>query len=172
MTGVHLVSRGMGMAFGAFAVAAGLLIQEVSAQTEGDKPSGQTKVKKYHAPTAHRLVIQVDQNDKAVMDLALNNAQDVMDYYKKRGEIVYLEIVTFGPGLHMLRSDTSPVRDRIAPMGLEHPNLTFIACGNTLANQIKAEGKSIKLMSEAKVVPSGVVRLMDLQKQGYAYIRP
>jgi len=28
------------------------------------------------------------------------------------------------------------------------------------------------LLSEAKVVPSGVVRLMELQKQGYAYIRP
>ena len=164
--------RGMGIACGAFAVAAGLLIQEASAQTEGDRPSAQTKVRKYHAPATHRLVIQVDQNDKAVMDLALNNAQNVIDYYKSRGEIVYLEIVTFGPGLHMLRSDTSPVRDRIAPMVLEHPNLTFIACGNTLTNQIKAEGKPIKLMSEAKVMPSGVVRLMELQKQGYAYIRP
>ena len=72
----------------------------------------------------------------------------------------------------MLRADTSPVKDRIAPMALENPSITFIACGNTQANQSKAEGKPVTLLSEAKVVPSGVVRLMELQKQGYAYIRP
>ena len=57
-------------------------------------------------------------------------------------------------------------------MSLENPNLTFVACGNTQANQSKAESKPIILVSEAKVTPSGVVRLMELQKQGYAYIRP
>jgi len=124
------------------------------------------------APAAkHKVAIQITQNDKGAMDLALNNAKNVIDYYKGKGETVAVEIVTYGPGLHMLR-DTSPVKDRIAPMALENPNLAFIACGNTQANQSKAEGKPVVLLSEAKVMPSGVVRLMELQKQGYAYIRP
>ena len=124
------------------------------------------------APAAkHKVAIQVTQNDKAAMDLALNNAKNVIDYYKGKNETVAVEVVTYGPGLHMLR-DSSPVKDRIAPMALENPNLTFIACGNTQANQSKAEGKPVALLSEAKVMPSGVVRLMELQKQGYAYIRP
>jgi uncharacterized protein len=106
------------------------------------------------------------------MDLALNNAKNVLEYYKEKGETVAIEIVTYGPGLHMLRTDTSPVKERIAPMSLENPNLKFIACGNTQANQAKAEGKPVTLISEATVMPSGVVRLMELQKQGYAYIRP
>src|SRR5215813_3223358 len=121
--------------------------------------------------TAHKIAIQVNQNDKAVMDLALNNAKNVIDYYKSKGEKVAVEIVTYGPGLHMLRADTSPVKDRIAPMSLENPNLKFIACANTQANQSKAEGKQVSLISEAKIVPAGVVRLMELQNQGYAYIR-
>jgi uncharacterized protein len=125
------------------------------------------------APAAtHKMAIQVSQNDKAVMDLALNNAKNVLDYYKAKRETVAIEIVTYGPGLHMLRADTSPVRERIAPMSLENPNLAFIACGNTRTNQSKAEGKPVTLISEAKEMPSGVVRLMELQKQGYAYIRP
>jgi intracellular sulfur oxidation DsrE/DsrF family protein len=33
-------------------------------------------------------------------------------------------------------------------------------------------GQDVPLMSEAMVVPSGVVRLVELQEQGYAYIRP
>ena len=120
----------------------------------------------------NKVAIQVNQNDKAVMDLALNNAKNIIDYYKEKGETVAIEIVTYGPGLHMLRADTSPVKERIAPMSLENPNLKFIACGNTQANQSKAEGKPVTLISEANVTPSGVVRLMELQKQGYAYIRP
>ena len=121
---------------------------------------------------ANKVAIQVNQNDKAVMDLALNNAKNIIEYYKEKGETVAIEIVTYGPGLHMLRADTSPVKERIAPMSLENSNLKFIACGNTQANQSKAEGKPVSLIGEAKVVPSGVVRLMELQKQGYAYIKP
>jgi intracellular sulfur oxidation DsrE/DsrF family protein len=120
----------------------------------------------------HKVAIQVSENDKAQMSLALNNAKNIADYYKTKGETVLIEIVTYGPGLHMLRADTSPVRDRIGPMALENPNLKFIACGNTQANQSKAEGKEVALLAEATVMPSGAVRLMELQAQGYAYIRP
>ena len=81
------------------------------------------KAKNSEASATHKVAIQVNQNDKAVMDLALNNAKNIIDYYKAKGEIVAIEIVTYGPGLHMLRADTSPVKDRIAPMSLENPNL-------------------------------------------------
>jgi intracellular sulfur oxidation DsrE/DsrF family protein len=30
----------------------------------------------------------------------------------------------------------------------------------------------VTLLSEAVVMPSGIVRLIELQKQGYSYIRP
>ena len=120
----------------------------------------------------HKLAIQVDENNPQLMNLALNNAKNVVDYYKAKGEDVAIEMVTFGPGLHMLRDDTSPVKQRISAMALEAPNIMFIACGNTQTNQSKQENKPISLISEAKVVPSGVVRLMELQGKGYAYLRP
>ena len=62
----------------------------------------------------HRIAIQVDQNDPAVMNLALNNAENIIEYYRDKGEDVDVEIVAYGPGLNMLRDDTSPVKDRIA----------------------------------------------------------
>lgn len=58
----------------------------------------------------HHLILQVNSNDPAVMNLALNNAMNVAQYYKETGENVKIEVVTFGPGLHMLRDDTSPVK--------------------------------------------------------------
>jgi uncharacterized protein len=124
------------------------------------------------AKAMHRVAIHVDDNDAKVMNLALNNAKNVLEYYKAKGETVAVEIVTYGPGLHMLRADTSPVKHRVAEMSLASPEITFAACGNTQANMKKQEGNDITLVSEARVVPSGVVRLMELQKEGYAYIRP
>ena len=160
--------RSLGLALAAMAFAAWLPGPSVEAQTES-KPAKSATTK---SKAVHKVAIQVNQNDKGVMDLALNNAKNVIDYYAAKGEPVTVEIVTYGPGLHMLRSDTSPVKERISVMSLQNPDLTFAACGNTQANQSKAENKPVTLVGEAKVTASGVVRLMELQKEGYAYIRP
>lgn len=121
---------------------------------------------------AHYLAIHVDENDKTKMNIALNNAANVIKYYEAKGESVTIEIVAHGPGLHMFRADTSPVKGRIAAMSLEHENLAFSACGNTIRGMTKKEGKAPQLISEATVVPSGVVRLMELQEDGWTYVRP
>src|SRR6201993_4311253 len=116
------------------------------------------------ASKAHRLILQVDTNEPAMMNLALNNATNVENYYKNLGERVEIEIVTFGPGLHMLRDDTSPVKDRIKAIAEKTTSISFKACGNTRENMHKAEGKDIPLVSQAKLVKSGVVRIMELQE--------
>jgi intracellular sulfur oxidation DsrE/DsrF family protein len=123
---------------------------------------------------SHRVSIQVDQNDPQVMNLALNNATNVIEYYRAKNEDVEVDIVTFGPGLHMLRDDTSPVKDRIKRLKeLAFPGkIQFSACNNTKQGMEKAEGHAISVLSEATIVPSGVVRLMELQEQGWSYVRP
>jgi uncharacterized protein len=120
----------------------------------------------------HRLILQVDTNDAATMNLALNNAANVDQYYSDRGEPVEIEIITFGPGLHMLRDDTSPVKDRIKSLVENRPSVSFKACGNTQENMSKVEHRKIPLVAQATVVPSGVVRVMELQEQGWSYVRP
>lgn len=120
----------------------------------------------------HHLILQVNSNDPAAMNLALNNAMNVTEYYKETGETVKIEVVTFGPGLHMLRGDTSPVKARIETMSLSNPEISFKACGNTQANMQKAENKDIPIIREAEVVKSGVIRIMELQEQGWTYVKP
>jgi uncharacterized protein len=123
---------------------------------------------------AHRVAIQVDQNDPAVMNLALNNATNVVEYYRARSEDVDVDIVAYGPGLHMLRVDTSPVQDRIKHLKeLAFPGMIQLsACNNTKEGMEKKEGHAIAMLPEATIVPSGVVRLMQLQEQGWSYVRP
>ncbi|KJC55395.1 hypothetical protein UP10_39400 [Bradyrhizobium sp. LTSPM299] len=120
----------------------------------------------------HHLVLQVNTNDPAAMNLALNNATNVAQYYKELGETVEIEVVTFGPGLHMLRQDTSPVKGRIEQMALSTPEVSFKACGNTQENMHKAENKDIPIIPQAQVVKSGVVHVMELEEQGWTYVKP
>jgi intracellular sulfur oxidation DsrE/DsrF family protein len=121
---------------------------------------------------AHHLILQVNTNDAAAMNLALNNATNVAQYYKDLGEKVNIEVVTFGPGLHMLRDDTSPVKARIEEMTLSTPEVSFKDCGNTQERMHKAENKDIAFVPQAEVVKSGVVRVMELQERGWSYVKP
>lgn len=128
-----------------------------------------------HAEGAkHRIVIQVDQNDPDVMNLALNNAKNVIEAYRAKKEDVNVEVVAYGPGLHMLRDDTSPVKDRIKELAeLSFPsNITFSACNNTKQGMEKREGHPITIIPQAHIVPAGVVRIMELEEQGYSYVKP
>jgi hypothetical protein len=122
----------------------------------------------------HRIAIQVDQNDPQVMNLALNNANAVIEYYRAKNEDVDIDVVAYGPGLHMLRADTSPVQDRIKRLkDMVFPGkIQFSACNNTKQGMEKAEGHAISILPDASIVPSGVVHLMELQEQGWSYVRP
>ena len=122
----------------------------------------------------HRLALQIDQNDPQVMNLLLNNANAALDYYRAKGEDVDIDIVAYGPGLHMLRADTSPVQDRIKHLrDMVLPGrLQLSACNNTRQGMEKAEGHAVPILPEASLVPSGVVHLMELQEQGWSYVRP
>jgi uncharacterized protein len=120
----------------------------------------------------HKVAIHVDQNDPAVMRLALGNARNTHEIYTAMGDDIAIEIVCYSQGLHMLRDDTSPVKDDIRSTRVKVPQLAFSACNNTKRAMEKTEGKTIPIIDEAVVVPAGVVRLIDLQEQGFKYLKP
>ncbi len=123
---------------------------------------------------SHRIVIQVSQNDPERMNLALNNTENAIKYYSGKGESIEVEIVAYGPGLNMLREDTSPVKDRIKALKASNVggDVRFSACHNTQTAMEKREGHPIEIIPEARVVPAGIVRLTQLEEQGWSYIRP
>ena len=159
----------------AFTCAAALLASHMlaaGADAQTVKQAAQTTPAKGSAEAAHKVAIQVNQNDKAVMDLALNNAKNIIDYYKEKGEKIEIEFVAYGAGLNMMRNDNSPVKERLTAIAANMKNVTFTGCGNTLANQSKQEKKEISLVPEARIVPTGIGRIVDLEEQGWTYVRP
>src|SRR5262245_39770578 len=109
-----IVVLATGLAAGAL-LAAPAVAQGKPGVASAEAPKAQAQPKRGEQG-AHRLILQVNTNDPAAMNLALNNAANVDQYYSDRGEPVEIEIIAFGPGLHMLRDDTSPVKDRIKSM--------------------------------------------------------
>jgi intracellular sulfur oxidation DsrE/DsrF family protein len=132
-----------------------------------DRKAGAATEKKQH-----KLAVHVDQNDPAVMRLALANSRNAHELYAAMGEDIAIEIVCYSQGLHMLRDDTSPVKDEIRATRAKVPQLAFSACNNTKRAMEKTEGKTIPIIQEAVVVPAGVVRLVELQEQGFKYLKP
>jgi len=121
---------------------------------------------------AHRIIIQVTQNDPAVMNMALNNAENLEKFYQDKGEPFQIELVAYGAGLNIFRADTSPVKERLASIANGSKNISFSGCGNTLANQSRQESKPISLVPEAHIVPTGIARVVELEEQGWTYVRP
>lgn len=120
----------------------------------------------------HKLALQISDNDPQKMNTVLNVAANVSRLYSDRGEEVEITIVAFNAGLHMLRTDTSPVADRVNSFAQSMTNVRFEACNNTRETMAKKEGKEIPLFDAAVIVPAGVVSLMELDAAGYTIIRP
>lgn len=115
----------------------------------------------------HKLVIQVSTADPLTQRIALNNAANAQ---KALGmDAVAIEIVAYGPGLGLLTRG-GPLSERVASLAKQ--NVRFSACENTIAAVARKTGKTPQLVEGVQTVPSGVVRVMELQQQGYAYVRP
>ncbi len=120
----------------------------------------------------HKIVLHVGANDQDSMKTALGNAKNATELYAKRGESAAIEIVANSGGLNMFREDTSPVKQQIAELRKVAPNVVLSGCNNTKIAMEKREGKQMMIIPEARLVPAGIVRMAELEEQGYAYVRP
>ena len=116
---------------------------------------------------AHKVVIQVSTDDERTQKIALNNAVNIQKSLGV-GE-VKIEIVAYGPGLGIMTM-AGKQSQRVADLALQ--DITFSACNNTIKKITKKKGAAPKLVEGVGIVDSGAVRIIELQQQGYAYIRP
>ena len=119
-----------------------------------------------------RLAIQISDGDPKTYTKALNVAANFARGMSSKGEMFEIEIVAFNAGINLLRTDKSPVIDRVKSLSESIPDITFSACGNTIAGVTRKEGKAPPISEYARVVPGGVGRLMVLDNEGYFVIRP
>lgn len=116
------------------------------------------------SPAKNKVVLQVSDNDPGKWGLALNNARNIQDALE--AESVDIEIVAYGPGILMLKGD-STVAPRVS--AALKSGVKVVACEHTMKAQRLTDAD---MLPDIGYVPSGVVELMQKEQQGYAYIRP
>ena len=112
-----------------------------------------------------KVVFQVSDPDPAKWNLALNNVKNVQQMVGGADK-VDAEIVVYGPGIGMLKSD-STVGNRIEDA--KKTGVHIVACQNTMKGMKLTDAD---MLPHTDYVPAGVIELMSKQKEGYAYIRP
>ena len=114
-----------------------------------------------------QVVIQVSSNDPMTQKIALNNAVNLQKLYGMDNVIV--EIVAYGPGLSLMTKASDNAK-RVESLAMQ--NINFSACMNTMKKVEKKTGKKPMLSEGVNTTPSGIARIVELQGEGYAYVRP
>lgn len=120
-----------------------------------------------HSLADTKVVLQISDPNPFKQTLVLNVANNLIKHYGP--DSVAVEIVAFGPGLRLLMDENVNAK-RIA--SLASNGVTFSACKNTQKAMTKALGHAPKLLSQAKSVDAGVVRIIELTNKGYKLIKP
>jgi intracellular sulfur oxidation DsrE/DsrF family protein len=114
----------------------------------------------------HRVVMHLNSGDEKVQRGALNNIRNL--YQEVGREHLRLELVVHGAGLTLLTKKDSMLATELAQLKTAY-DVEFTACSNTM----KAMNLTTQDLVEQvdRTVPA-MVRLMELQEQGWAYIKP
>lgn len=115
----------------------------------------------------YRYVLHISDLDPSKQELILNNAANLLEAYPPGA--VEVEVVAYGPGLRLMFADNVNAQRLDA---LSQGGVRFAACGNTLKGMARQLGETPKLNPVARVVPGGIVRIGELVRQGYIYVKP
>ncbi|KAF0368916.1 DsrE family protein [Pediococcus acidilactici] len=109
-----------------------------------------------------KIIIHIDEIEKWPM--VLSNLAHLNEHYANSDDVI--ELLVNGPAVVALQ--TSRARSASIQSALQPPNQLAV-CQNSLDQRQINLGS---LISAAKIVPSGVVELVEKQSAGYAYLRP
>ena len=114
----------------------------------------------------HRVVMHLNSGDEKVQRGALNNIRHL--YQEVGREHLRVELVVHGAGLTLLTKKDSTLATEVAQLKTAY-DVEFTACSNTM----KAMNLTTRDLVEQvdRTVPA-MVRLMELQEEGWAYIKP
>jgi len=122
-------------------------------------------------PRMHRLVLPINSDDPTTMRALISTSLNLPKYYQERNEAFTIEVVAYNAGVHMLRADTSPVKDMLRVLRTVNPNIRFVVCEATKLGMERQEGHPVTLIENVDLVPSGPGRIIELQEAGWSYIR-
>jgi len=114
-----------------------------------------------------RVVYQMNTGDADEQLQIIKYANNHMQTVGKQQ--IELQVVVFGAGVSMLKSDDEKLNKAIDALRAEGVKIAM--CNNTLRNK-NIDWKTLRGVKESDIVPGGVAELAFLQQRGFAYIKP
>ena len=137
-----------------------LLVSLLSASVAGLSGAAET------SQDPHRVVMHLNSGEEKVQRGALNNIRNL--YQEVGREHLLVELVVHGAGLILLTKKDSTLAPELAQLKTAY-DVEFTACSNTM----KAQGLTrADLLDQVDRTVPAMVRLMELQEQGWVYIKP
>jgi intracellular sulfur oxidation DsrE/DsrF family protein len=115
------------------------------------------------APQKYRVVIQVSDPDPRLWAQAINNSENLEEILGKAN--VEVEIVALGQGIGMIKLD-SPQANRVSD-ALKR-GVKIVACEATMKRQKLSRDDMLPAIG---YTPGGLIRIIDLQREGWSYIK-
>ncbi|GIT99189.1 DsrE family protein [Sulfurovum sp. TSL1] len=134
-----------------------------------------------------KIVYQCDFPDITRIHMMLTTLDNIVNHYQSRSEAYEIDLVAFGPCLQYVIKDfkgtefeKKPYIDRGGPekngttgrirnlLMKAGNHMKIIACQNTM----KKKNVRIEQMEDyVELTPSGIIKIIDLQGEGYAYVK-
>ena len=115
----------------------------------------------------HRIALQLSDNDPRKQGLVISVANNLLKFYDP--DKVAIEVVTFGPGIDLLRPDNA---NRKLVESLVAQGVRFDVCLNTVDTIERETGKRPDIISVATPVQVGVGQILALTENGFTLVRP
>ena len=115
----------------------------------------------------HKIVLQLSDNDAKRQGLVISVANNLMKFYDP--DKVAIEIVTFGPGIELLKPD-NPNRKLVESLVAQGVRVDI--CLNTVDTLERDTGKRPEFLSLATPVQVGVAQILFLTENGYTLVKP
>jgi uncharacterized protein len=115
----------------------------------------------------HKIVLQLSDNDARKQNLVISVANNLLKFYDP--DKVAIEVVTFGPGIDLLRPDNN---NRKLVESLVAQGVRFDVCLNTVDTIERETGKRPDYIPVATPVQVGVGQILSLTENGYTLVRP
>ncbi|MCB1722742.1 MAG: hypothetical protein H6959_07990 [Chromatiaceae bacterium] len=118
-----------------------------------------------------RIVFHLTNADPLVAAELLDEVEGMLAAYQADHRPLRVEVVSHSDGLALLRQSLTAYGTRIHELAQRFPNLTFVACRNTIDRLRVERGIEVRLVPDAEVIDSGVNHVVRRQKEGWSYIR-
>ena len=114
------------------------------------------------------VCLHLDARDPAILGLVLRNAENYLNGLP--GETFQLDVVANGGGATLFAAEGADIAElKARASALMARGVRFKICANALAENGIAHDR---LWPGCVVVPAGLVEVVRLQREGFAYIKP